>query len=162
MPTQKKKKTATKKKTVQKKKIEKDIKEAVEKIPEFLFSKVEAPAPQKNQPVDYRPYRARRMLMWFSVGALAAAIFGMWAWNLASFWQDAGKRMSAENGLWQEAKNGISSLNAQLPNEMRAALEQNETKAAIKQQLETELTKAKIKDALEQKIIYENQTANTK
>lgn len=163
----KKKKTTTKKKTVQKKQIETDIEEAVKKIPEFLFGKMETPLPPsalpvKNQPINYRRYRTRRMLMWLGVGALAAAIFGVWVWNVASFWQDAGEKTSAENGLWQKAKSGISALNKPFPNELQTALKQNETKAVIKQQLEMELTKAKVKDALEQKIIYEKQTANTK
>lgn len=175
--TRKKTDEKVKKEKKQKKdeKIKQDIKQAVEKIPEFLFNKVEiqippqeepqikqAGEPQKNQPIGYQLYRARRVLMWLGVAVLAAAIFGMWAWNIASFWQDTGKGASAENSLWQKAKNSFSSLNAQLPNELQTALEQNEAKAAIKQQLETELTKAKIRDALEQKIIYEKQTANTK
>lgn len=154
MPVKKQKPTA-RKKTAPKKKIEKEIKEAVEKIPEFLFTKVEAPPISKEKPkfsqaniTNYREYQKRRLLLWLSITLFTAAILGLWFWNISTLWQDAKMADSPEKNLWQEAKTEIDNLktpNAELSDNLQ---EQEKIKQELKNQIEQELTKAKIKDAI--------------
>lgn len=178
MPVKKTKKT--KKKTATKKKIEKDIKEAVKKIPEFLFTKVDpapstgaqvetpkpAPAeikaeikdepettviPPKPPVIDYNQYKTRRIILWASVLFLSAIIFGMWAWNMTTMWRDAKLKKSPEESLWQEAKTDINKL--QIPtDELSAALEKNKIQEELKTQIEKEMAKAKIKNTIGQNL----------
>ncbi len=171
MPTKKtKKKNPAKKKSAPKKKIEKDIEEAVKKIPEFLFTKVEAPEPApaeitaaiKTEPkiallppslplIDYRQYQTRRMILWATVLFFSTIIFGLWIWNMTTLWREAQLKKTPEKNWWQEVKTEIKQLPTPTA-ELSATLEKNKIPAELKTQLEKELAKAKIKNILGQNI----------
>ena len=162
MPVKKIKKKQPPKKIKKEKQIETDIKEAVKKIPEFLFTKVEAPKSQENtfpplppkpvaagQPPNYQEFRRRRSLLLLTIIIFSVAILGMWIWNINTLWKDAGNRNSSEKELWQEAKAGIAQIKtSEAKNELSAILKKEETKQNIKNQIEAEILKAKIKNVL--------------
>ncbi len=161
--------------------LKKDIKKAVDQIPEFLFTKVEASTPEENNSVpapsvtpesqekfapppkqfskatisNYASYQKKRLILWLVIAIFTGTILGLWIWNMTTLWQDARGQKSPEQSLWQEAKNSLGNLQT-LEDDFTPALREAQVKDALKNQIEQELTKTKIKN-----VLIENMTTSS-
>jgi hypothetical protein len=111
-PSAAKKKTAKKRQTMQR-----DIKKAVEQLPDFVMNRPAKENDTHQMLTDFytekKPTKktiiipekkdTRKQLLVVGVTTLAVTVFGLWAWNLRVMFSDVSHAQNKEAPLWAEA-----------------------------------------------------------
>lgn len=142
-----------KKKQTNKRGIERDIKQAVDRLPDFVISES---AKQKKhdmlsdlykRPIDKKetiaipaPKDTKKHLLVAGVTTIAVMIFAVWAWNLRTMFYDAGTVRAETMPMWSEAAADFTAaLNTLAPREEEGTKDPTTSERDVKENIEATL-----------------------